>query len=526
MANVAFKKGLLENLPNTYAEGTFYVTTDERAIYLDVSDSARVRLGDFQEFATVAALEANTNPSTTALYYVTEINCLAKWDGTKYVQINLDTGATSVEVTGSGNAITNATYDASARKITFTKGATYMTSSDVDGKITALDLANTYYSKSLGEANATAISNIKDGTSIDSFGDVETALEGKETAGAAAAVLGASNDAATANTVYGAKAAAAAAKSAADAAQGDADALETLVGTIPSGASATTVTGYAAEVAGAAETAAKAVANAKVASVTAGNNGVVVGGTATAPTVGVKLSPKAGNGLSIETGSGEEGLYFSQAAAPEYTIAQQASAESGYAATYYLTKDGTQVGSKINIPKDFLVKSASVETVTTADTPYTGAQVGDKYIDFVINAKDASATAEHLYLPVNDLVDVYTSGSSAGDMVVIAIDSNNQITATIADGTVTLAKLASAVQTEINKAHTHSNKALLDTYTQTEADLADAVSKKHSHANSAVLDGITAEKVTAWDSAGHVYASATQPANLQNGDLWLQTFEE
>lgn len=74
--------------------------------------------------------------------------------------------------------------------------------------------------------------------------------------------------------------------------------------------------------------------------------------------------------------------------------------------------------------------------------------------------------------------------------------------------------------------HSHSNKALLDTYTQTEANLADAVSKKHSHANSAVLDGITAEKVTAWDSAGHVYASATQPANLQNGDLWLQTFEE
>lgn len=38
------------------------------------------------------------------------------------------------------------------------------------------------------------------------------------------------------------------------------------------------------------------------------------------------------------------------------------------------------------------------------------------------------------------------------------------------------------------KAHTHSNKALLDTYTQTEANLADAVAKKHSHANAAELD--------------------------------------
>ena len=49
--------------------------------------------------------------------------------------------------------------------------------------------------------------------------------------------------------------------------------------------------------------------------------------------------------------------------------------------------------------------------------------------------------------------------------------------------------------------HTHANKALLDTYTQTEADLADAVAKKHTHANATVLDGISAEKITAWDAA-------------------------
>ena len=49
--------------------------------------------------------------------------------------------------------------------------------------------------------------------------------------------------------------------------------------------------------------------------------------------------------------------------------------------------------------------------------------------------------------------------------------------------------------------HTHANKALLDTYTQTEANLKDAVDKKHSHANATVLDGITALKVAAWDAA-------------------------
>ena len=49
--------------------------------------------------------------------------------------------------------------------------------------------------------------------------------------------------------------------------------------------------------------------------------------------------------------------------------------------------------------------------------------------------------------------------------------------------------------------HTHANKALLDTYTQTEVNLADAVAKKHTHANATVLDGISAEKITAWDAA-------------------------
>ena len=48
--------------------------------------------------------------------------------------------------------------------------------------------------------------------------------------------------------------------------------------------------------------------------------------------------------------------------------------------------------------------------------------------------------------------------------------------------------------------HTHTNKELLDSYTQTEADLANAVSKVHEHANKSVLDSITSAKVEAWDS--------------------------
>jgi hypothetical protein len=37
---------------------------------------------------------------------------------------------------------------------------------------------------------------------------------------------------------------------------------------------------------------------------------------------------------------------------------------------------------------------------------------------------------------------------------------------------------------------------------------------------------ITSDERTAWNASAHIYASATQPENLQNGDLWLQTFTE
>jgi hypothetical protein len=124
-------------------------------------------------------------------------------------------------------------------------------------------------------------------------------------------------------------------------------------------------------------------------------------------------------------------------------LIEQATAASGYLKTYILAEGvdnesavvesgtGKNLIGKINIPKDFLVKSASVQTVATADSPYTGAQIGDKYIDFVINTKDTtngSETDTHVYLPVNELVDVYTGGNgvnvSNSNVISIDIDAN------------------------------------------------------------------------------------------------------
>lgn len=68
--------------------------------------------------------------SATALNFAEGSNITLTYsNGTLTIaSTDTDTGATSLEVTGTGNAITTASYDATTRKITFTKGSTFLTS--------------------------------------------------------------------------------------------------------------------------------------------------------------------------------------------------------------------------------------------------------------------------------------------------------------------------------------------------------------------------------------------------------------
>lgn len=122
----------------------------------------------------------------------------------------------------------------------------------------------------------------------------------------------------------------------------------------------------------------------------------------------------------------------------------------------------------IDIPKDMVVESGSVETVTTADVPYEGAQVGDKYIDLVI----ANATSDHIYIPANSLVDVYTAEQSA-TQIQLAI-SNNVISATVVAGSITATELASDAVTTAKIADGNVTKAKLASGVQASLDLADS----------------------------------------------------
>ena len=118
---IVFKKGTLANLENVgISNGQLLVTTDEHAIYID-DGGKRIRLGDFVEVATFEELPTlEEKPSSTALYYVTEDNFLAKWDesGQAWKHIN-EVGIETAEATGQAEASgISLTYEEETRKLT------------------------------------------------------------------------------------------------------------------------------------------------------------------------------------------------------------------------------------------------------------------------------------------------------------------------------------------------------------------------------------------------------------------------
>lgn len=143
----------------------------------------------------------------------------------------------------------------------------------------------------------------------------------------------------------------------------------------------------------------------KVDSVTAADASVVVGGTDSAPTIQVQISKEVDNALALKA----DGLFVNQGAAPEYTIAKAANATTGYATSYELQKDGEAVGVTIDIPKDFLVKDASIKTAGDSDP--SGLPDGTEYIDFVVNVDGGDPSEKHLYIKLDSLVPAYTAGN-------------------------------------------------------------------------------------------------------------------
>lgn len=118
-------------------------------------------------------------------------------------------------------------------------------------------------------------------------------------------------------------------------------------------------------------------------------------------------------------------------------LVDESAGQSAYAKVYKLYQgvddsdmsNNTEIGT-INIPLDKVVQSGKVVTITSnadSDGDTTSGLADGQYIKLVLQN-----VAAPLYINVHDLVDVYTANSQTAE-VTVAIDANNNITATIGE---------------------------------------------------------------------------------------------
>ena len=135
-------------------------------------------------------------------------------------------------------------------------------------------------------------------------------------------------------------------------------------------------------------------------------------------------------------------------------VVKQATAETGYASTYYISQNGVQIGAKINIEKDKMLRAISVETVGSTPTQEEASynmDTGDKYILMIVNTTDNDGTTR-IILPITDVFDLQTADEttitlSAGG--VFSIKNGGVDTAQLKDGAVTADKLATAFKNSL-----------------------------------------------------------------------------
>jgi hypothetical protein len=418
------------------------------------------RLGDFVQVANVASLPEN-GANESALYYCVAENILCKWNGASWSQINKDTGMTSVEVVGEGNAVTAAEYNAETRKLTMTKGATYATPAVVDSKI------------------ATAVGELGNDTEGNAYANVKAYVDAKTEGIATDAALG---------ELQGRV----------DAAEDAIEDLQTWVGGSSVGsqidakitaldlANTYEAKGAAAEVQGdldeykeandeavkaAADAAAGAQADVDALSDKVGvvsENKTVVQMIADAQTAATYNDTEVRGLISDNAGAIEalEGTHATDKQALEGAIALKAdkSVVDAIAEDYLKGADKTELQGKIDLKAD----KTAVEAI-------------DDRLEEV-EAFFKLAEGESLNDALDTLVEIQnyiTSEGAAADQMVLDIAANKAAHE----------KNAEDIAKEI-KDREDADKAL-----------SDRIDGIHGHDNKEVLDGITAAKVAAWDAA-------------------------
>lgn len=129
----------------------------------------------------------------------------------------------------------------------------------------------------------------------------------------------------------------------------------------------------------------------------------------------------------------------------------------------YTIKQGTSTVGVIDIPKDMVVSSGTVEIDPADQAPGT-------YLVLTL----ANATSDKLYINVGTLVDIYTAAQSAPQVQLAINSGTREISATIVAGSITDTELAENAVTTVKIADNNVTKAKLATTVQASLDKADS----------------------------------------------------
>ena len=169
----------------------------------------------------------------------------------------------------------------------------------------------------------------------------------------------------------------------------------------------------------------------------------------------------------------------------------------------YTLKQGTTTIGNINIPKDMVVKSGTVEVNPTGKDEGT-------YIVLTL----ANATEDKIYVNVGTLVDIYKAKAEAAQVQVAIDPTTREISASIVAGSIGTTELADLAVTTVKIAEGNVTKSKLSTEVQTSLGLADsAVQSIAAGTNNGTIsvDG-TEVSVTGLKSAAFADTSAFDAA--------------
>ena len=564
---IKFLRGNVADLPKTATAGALYFTKDE-GVYLGLEDGSYHRYGDFITVSDVASLPA-AGAHQNCMYYCVSENILAKWSGSEWVQINKQ--KTLAELGGVAKSV----YEAKIANLEQTDANNATAISNLETYVgtipdtaTATDIVSYVQEKTSGIATDTALTELtgRVSTAESEIDALQAAIaDGGSVANAIAAAKKAGDDAkaaadtaqATANSKttmaeveaknYATKteaqgyadakdSAISTAKAAADAAQADVDALETKVGTVPENKTVVQMIADAQEAATYDDTALVG----RVSTIE-GDYLKSADKTELSNTIsGIDTAYKAADTALSNRVKAIEDDYLKAADKTELadSIADVKSDVDTFLSAAniggeaidtlkeiqdYISSDGTaaaEMTNKIGALETTVGKAADGENEATglvksvADN--ASAIAAEKSRAEGVEANLAQADTDNLAAAKKYADDAIT-GLKIGDYA-----KKSDLDTHTGDTTVHItADERSKWNAAESKAHTHSNKALLDTYTQTEENLADAVAKKHSHANAAELDKIQDGDVAKWNAA-QANAEATAAAALSSAKTELE----